>query len=335
VDVRRQLAQLIATEHPEPYREDLRTITGARSDLEIAAWIGDLVGRELGGATSGVLFGGKSVGAVFGLELASGERVVLKLFHPMFPPGELRAMQRCLEALVARGFPAPPPRTPLFAADDHITGGFYAWRDGEFGDGHDPHIRRELARSLTELARLTADLEVTGLPQSPARAPTLWGTPHRSFDSVAPGPATDWMDDIARRAQAVIRGSTAALQPVHLDWGVKNARFRDGRVCAVYDWDSLAAGSEAEMVGRASAEFPTQWERPGRRTPTIEEGAAFVAEYQLARGRTFTAEERAVADAAADYLVAQVARQEDADARSRPDSFTALLRERAMMNRPR
>jgi hypothetical protein len=329
VDSRQRLAQLIAAEHPEPYREDLRTITGARSDLEIAGWIDELVQRELGQPMAAALFGGKSVGAVFGLELASGERVVLKLFHPMFAPGELQAMQRCLERLVALAFPAPPPRTPLFAADDRIVGGFYEYRDGELGDGHAPDVRRELARSLAELARMTAGMEVTGLPLSPARGPTLWGTPHRSFDSIAPGLATDWIDEVARRAQAVVGDATATLQPVHLDWGVKNARFRAGRVCAVYDWDSLAAGSEAEMVGRASAEFPTQWERPGRRTPTPEESAAFVAEYEQARGWAFTAEERAVSDAAADYLVAQVARQEGADAGDREDSFTALLRKRA------
>jgi Phosphotransferase enzyme family len=333
VGSRQRLAALIAAEHPEPYREDLRTITGARSDLEIAEWIDELVRRELGCGTSAALFGGKSVGAVFGLELTSGERVVLKLFHPMFPPAELQAMQRCLEGLVARGFPAPPPRTPLFRADDRITGGFYAYRDGELADGHAPDVRRELARSLAELARLTADVEVPGLPLSPARGPTLWATPHRSFDSNEPSPATDWIDEVARSAQAVVRGAAAALQPVHLDWGVKNVRFRDGRVCAVYDWDSLAAGSEAEMVGRASAEFPTQWERPRRRTPTIDESAAYVGEYEQARGQAFTAEERAVADASADYLVAQVARQEDPGTAAREGSFTALLRERTQRAR--
>jgi hypothetical protein len=247
----------------------------------------------------------------------------------MLAPGELQAMQRCLERLVALGFPAPPPRTPLFAADDRIVAGFYEYRDGELGDGHAPDVGRELARSLAELARMTAGMEVTGLPLSPAHGPTLWGTPHRSFDSTAPDPALEWIAEVARRAQAVVGGTAATLQPVHLDWGVKNTRFRAGRVCAVYDWDSLAAGSEAEMVGRAAAEFPTQWERPGRRTPTIDESAAFVAEYEQARGRAFTAEERAVAGAAADYLVAQVARQEGADAGSREDSFTGLLRERA------
>ncbi len=326
---RQRLAELIAVEHPEPFREDLRTITGARSDLEIAGWVDELAQKQLGQAIGAPLFGGKSVGAVFGLELVSGERVVLKLFHPMHTGDELQAMHRCLERLVTRGFPAPPLRTSLFQADDHITGVFYEWVDGEFGDGHDPDIRRELARSLAGLADLVSRMDARGLPLSPTRAEDLWPSPHRSFDDLAPHPATAWIDDVGRRSQGAISAVAAPLHPVHLDWGVKNTRFLGGRVCAVYDWDSLAAGSEAEMVGRASAEFTAQWQLPGRVTPTIEESAAFVADYEQACGRAFTAEEHSVVTAAADYLIAQVARQEQGnEGTEREDSFTSLLRRR-------
>jgi hypothetical protein len=334
MDSRQRLAALIAAEHPEPYREDLRTITGARTDLEIAGWVDELARRELGCGMGGALFAGKSVGAVFGLMLESGERVALKLFHPMFAREELQAMQRCLEAVVARGFPAPPPRTQLFAADDRITGGFYAFADGEVGDGHDPGVRRELARSLAELAGVLEGVDAHGLPLSGVRGAKLWPEPHRSFDSGDPDPATAWIDEVGRRAQAIVGADQAPLQPAHLDWGVKNVRFRGGRVGAVYDWDSLFAASEAEMVGRASAEFPTHWEVPGRLTPTLEESAAFVEEYQQARGRRFSTDELAVVEAAADYLVAEVARQEHGgDGAQRVDSFISLLRKRIARTR--
>jgi hypothetical protein len=329
VNGRQHLAALIAAEHPEPFREDLRTITGVRSDLEIADWVDELARRQLGQAVAAAPFGGKSVGAVFGLELVTGERVVLKLFHPMHTRDELQAMHRCLERLVTLGFPAPPLRTSLFDADDHITGVFYQWVDGEFGDGHDPGIRRALARSLAGLADLVSRMDARGLPLSPTRAKDLWPAPHRSFDDLTPHPATAWIDDVGRRSQTVISAVAAPLHPVHLDWGVKNARFLGGQVCAVYDWDSLATGSEAEMVGRASVEFPTQWEQPVRLTPTREQSAAFVADYELARGRAFTAEEHAVIEAAADYLIAQVARQEQGrEGSEREDGFTSLLRTR-------
>lgn len=336
MDTVQRLAALIAAEHPEPYREDLRTITGARTDVEIAGWIDDLVRRELGQTLAAPLFGNKSVGAVFGLELASGERVVLKLFHPAFARQQLQAMQRCQEVLVAQGFPAPAPRTDLFAADEHITGGFYEWLDGDLGDGHDPLIRQELARSLAELAGLLAGMDARGLPPSGLRGADLWPPPHRSFLSADPDPAIAWIDEVGRRAQAIVRRFPGRVQPGHLDWGVKNVRFRGGHVCAVYDWDSLFAASEAEMVGRASAEFPTNWEAPGRLTPTLDESVAFVEDYQKARGRRFDTDERAVVEAAADYLVAEVARQERGGGGvERPDSFTSLLRERIAAHRGR
>lgn len=97
---------------------------------------------------------------------------------------------------------------------------------------------------------------------------------------------------------------------MHADWSTKNALFRDGELSAILDWDSLERGSEAEMVGRAAAEFTAQWEFPAPLAPTREEATAFVREYEAARGRTLTTDERTVANAAADYLIAQVARQE-------------------------
>ena len=336
MDASHRLAALIAAEHPEPYRQDLRTITGARTDLEVADWIDDLARRELGQPLGTPLFGSKSVGAVFGLVLASGERVVLKLFHPMFAPEHLRAMQRCQEELVELGFPAPRPRTALFDADDRITGGFYEWRDGDLGDGHQPPIRQELVRSLTELAGLLAKVNLRGLPHSGLRGSNLWPEAHRSFAAAGPDPATAWIDEVAQRAQAIVRRISSPLQPAHLDWGVKNVRFRGGRVCAVYDWDSLFVASEAEMVGRASAEFPTSWEVAGRLTPTLEESAAFIEEYQEARRRHFDTDELEVVEAAADYLVAEVARQEHGGGGGeREDSFTNLLRARMGSHRYR
>jgi hypothetical protein len=116
-----------------------------------------------------------------------------------------------------------------------------------------------------------------------------------------------------RGRRAVRRITRAAALPqiaAHSDWGTKNALFRDGRPRAILDWDSLGCASEAEMVGRAAAEFTAQWEFPAALAPTREEATAFVREYEAARGRALTTEEHAAANAAADDLVAQIARQE-------------------------
>ncbi len=53
------------------------------------------------------------------------------------------------------------------------------------------------------------------------------------------------------------------------------------------------------MVGRAAAEFTAQWEFPAALAPTRDEATAFVREYEAARGRAFTADERVVVNAAA------------------------------------
>ncbi|MBD1848238.1 hypothetical protein H6F89_33805 [Cyanobacteria bacterium FACHB-63] len=52
----------------------------------------------------------------------------------------------------------------------------------------------------------------------------------------------------------------------------------------VYDWDSLCAASEAEMVGRAAAQFTAQWDIPAPLTPS-----SVVLGILLAIGRVWNA----------------------------------------------
>jgi hypothetical protein len=104
------LASVIAAEFSDAsYRADLASIVGDRSDDALAAWIDALCRERLGQAVVGGRFSCKSVGAVFGLALASGDSVVLKLFHPTFDPAQLDAIDRCLAHIVASGYPAPTP----------------------------------------------------------------------------------------------------------------------------------------------------------------------------------------------------------------------------------
>lgn len=301
------LAAAIANEFDEPsYRADLGTIVGARSNDELAAWIGELCRERLGSDVAGARFAHKSVGAVFGLVLADGAAVVLKLFPPTFDVSELRAIERCIGELVGAGFPMPRPLGPMFQAGT-VWAAFSELVDGRVLDAHDPTVRRTLAEMLAELARLA--LDPRDLPLVATRRATLWGPPHRlGLDYTRPGGA--WIDARASAAQHLARSVALPEIAAHSDWGTKNALFRDGRLCAILDWDSLERGSEAEMVGRAAAEFTAQWELAAPLAPTRDESSAFVREYEAARGRRFTTDERAVLNAAADYLVAQVARQE-------------------------
>ncbi|MBD1821558.1 hypothetical protein H6F51_03410 [Cyanobacteria bacterium FACHB-DQ100] len=95
----------------------------------------------------------------------------------------------------------------------------------------------------------------------------------------------------------------------------------------MYAWDSLCAASEAEIVGRAAAQFTAQWDILAPLTPSPDGARAFVQEYEIARGQPFSEEERVVLAASADYCVAQIARFEFASGCSSSDGFLALLQD--------
>jgi hypothetical protein len=313
------------------WRADLTAFVGGRSNEQIVALVEQLVQENLGTLVAGATFATKSVGAVFGLELSSGEAVVLKLFDKTQTKASLAAVHRCMVRLVEAGIPAPKVLSKVFVTDDGIPGAFYERIDGESRDGHEPAIRKELARILARSCQILSDESPNELPTAPTRGDVLWPAPHRSFLSLEDGPSQEgrWMDQIGRRAQAVIKTQMLPSLPVHSDWGVKNARFRGDVICAVYDWDSLVAGSEAEMVGRASVQFTAQWDFPARLTPVAAEETAFVSDYEEARARPFSRVERQVVDAAATYSIAQIARLELAAGIERDDGFAAMLRARS------
>jgi Ser/Thr protein kinase RdoA (MazF antagonist) len=294
------------------------------------ALVEQLVQENLGRPVAGAAFATKSVGAVFGLELASGEAVVLKLYDKTQSRASLAAVHRCMARVVEAGVPAPTVLSDVFVTQDGIPGAFYELIDGESRDGHQPAVRKALAQVLARPCQILSDEPPSELPSAPTRGDVLWPAPHRSFLSLegSHSQEAEWMDQIGRRAQAAIKAQMLGPLPVHSDWGVKNARFRGDAICAVYDWDSLVVVSEAEMVGRASIQFTAQWDFPARLTPDPAEVTAFVADYEEARARPFSSLERQVVEASATYSVAQIARLELAARIERDDGFAAMLRAR-------
>lgn len=98
----------------------------------------------------------------------------------------------------------------------------------------------------------------------------------------------------------------------HTDWGTKNALFVDNKLVGLFDWDSLGAMSEVEMVGRAAAQFTADWEAGFKVTPTPLEGRLFVKAYEKYRDKKFSKNEYKIISAAADYLITIIARFEHA-----------------------
>jgi hypothetical protein len=319
-----KLSELIAREFQADDRDWLATVMSGMDDRQIESWVAALVRERFGSDVVGASFAAGSVGAVFGLDLARGDRVVLKIFHPTQPTNDLRASERCHAIALERGFPAPRILRPLFEAEG-LRAAFYEFLDGEQLDAHRPEVRRELARSLAELSELLEGVDPSGLTLAPTRGPNLFPPSHKQSSLEGESP----LDDIVRRAQRIALAENLPLGVFHFDWGTKNIRFRQDRVCAVYDWDSLYAASEAEAAGRAAAQFTVQWDFPATRlTPTLDECRAFLEDYQAARGRSFSVAELRVAWASGCYLAAHVARYYFA-AGSSDNEFVRLLRELA------
>ena len=323
------LAEILAEEFRDrAYKDDLATLVGDRSHDEIERWVGELSEAQLGTGYGGALFAIKSVGAVFGIVLENGEPAVLKLFNRNYSHAALAAIHRCMSNAAAQGYPAPRLRSELFEATPGVWAAFYAYLDGDRRDAHEPVVRRELARSLAELGTLLAPLDANELPPTPTRLDTLWPPPQRARHQLElDNDETRFIDAHATAAKNVIRKSKLPRSATHLNWGVKNVRFRDNAVCAVYDWDSLHAAAEAEAAGRAAAQFTAQWEVPALLTPTPDEAHAFLDDYQAARGKRFSRAERSVAAASARYLVAHIARLELASGIPEGDNFRGLLRD--------
>jgi aminoglycoside phosphotransferase (APT) family kinase protein len=294
----------------------------------IAACIDGLCGAALGAGVEGSTFAEKSVGIVVGVRLEDGRDVVVKAHQSWQRTLEqVAACVRVQTALHAAGFPAPRPLAGPVAvpsAPGYLT--FEDYVDGDQADAHEPSVRTAMANSLAELVLLAtphASRELVNTWFDWFTGP-LWPRPHSTlFDFSQPSGA--WIDDLAARARGRLAGWQGERVVVgHGDWSVKNLRFRDGRIAAVYDWDSLCLLPEVCIVGAGAVSFPATWYLPVPKAPTIQEVEAFLAEYEAARGLAFTRAERSAIDAATVYAMGYTARCEH-----RPEAegeFQRLLR---------
>ena len=246
-----------------------------------------------------------SVGALFGLVLEDGSRVALKI-HRTRDARELEAVQHVQAHLVERGFPCPEPLGVRGRAS------LERWfDDGRYRDAHEPAVRRVVAEQLALLVRLTRELHpLPGIePFFPSPEGPLWPVPHNVlFDFEATAPGAERIDEIARAAKPLRDARVGDLVIGHGDWTVKHFRFDGLRPTVIYDWDSAGTDHETTYVGVAASSFTYTEHLPVRVWPTVAEAAAFIDDYESARGRPFTEEERRATAAAAVYCRAYSAR---------------------------
>jgi hypothetical protein len=180
-------------------------------------------------------------------------------------------------------------------------------------DAFDPRTRKILAEGLCRLIEtlrdLPADIETGRLSPSFRGKNRLFPQPHsKLFDFEGTSAGAEWIDTFARRALAL---DTFKAPPVlgHCDWRAEHVVVRDGAITAVFDWDSLGMRREVEIIGIAAHVYTADWSRVvGRVIPNADEIRAFVADYEAARGRSFSKAERQSLFANGVYLLAYGAR---------------------------
>lgn len=261
---------------------------------DLAAWCAE----HLDVAPSEVLFTTGHLAFVAGLRLADGRRVVVKV-RPGFP-----GLAQCVliqQSLAEQGFPCPRPLAgpaPLGAytatAEDLVSGGSL--------------LSPTAPGAVDAYAALLASL-VRAIPDTAALKPfdpppwVHWG---HSFEGVWPPPddvdenlnarpGPDWVDDLGSRVRARLSSLDLPLHVGHGDWEAQNLRFDGADPYVVHDWDSAVLLPEAAIAGHAAAVW-TAGSDAGE--PDVDASAAFLAAYQRAAGRAFTAEEVEVAWAA-------------------------------------
>jgi len=245
-----------------------------------------------------VFFLAERAGTIVGLRLGDGTRVALKI-HRRRTEEYLHAMQQVQGQLWSHGFPCPRP------LGVRGTATLEEWiDDGEYLDAHDSEVRRVLADQLARLVDIASGLRPSAAltPFFPPAGGPLWPKPHSDridFESTAEDAA--WIDDIAREARRRRDAHALPLVVGHHDWTIQHVRFAGLEPTVVYDWDSLSAGPEPVFAGDAAEHFTYTEHLDVERWPTVAEAAAFLDDYERARGRAFTDAERETAKAAAVY----------------------------------
>jgi hypothetical protein len=181
---------------------------------------------------------------------------------------------------------------------------------GIHGNGFEPECRKTIAAGLAELIDLLRSFQGDlACLKHFRRGDSLYPQPHSklfNFNETAEG--AEWIDEFARRARRIESHNGPAVLG-HADWRAEHLRFEDSRIVATYDWDSLAAWPETELVANSAYAFTADWTLENvRRIPTAEDIRAYVVDYEQARGRPFTTAERRSLFAHCVYSIAYGAR---------------------------
>jgi hypothetical protein len=257
----------------------------------VAVAITEWARAELGAAITGAHWYRTSVGAVAGVVLDDGRDVVIKVLPERYPMHFVAAARAVQSHLADRGFPAPAPigRPALLgrsiaAAEAVLDDPSWAPPGAE--------AQQRSAAALARLVTLAAELPASVVkplvphPLDVVRPGSLYSEPHSPvFDFTIDTAETRAIDALAIAARQARAADDSAPLVAHTDFSARNIRVdADSAVCAVYDWDSLALVTESVGVGQAAVTWNALGAAGEGPSPDPEQVAAYLADYEGARG---------------------------------------------------
>lgn len=335
VDAAQLAAAFGSVEHSDRIRSAL---FGSEDPVVAARGVLDALG-PLADRTTSILQVGAGVGLVVAFATDAGPRLFVKAHRWQVSVDRLAAVHDVQRAAAGAGLPAPRPLAePVVVGAGVLT--VEEYRPAGIADGRRPTVRRGLASGLAAFHRLgerfDALPDVGGSELLRSNTGT-WSEPHDlRFDFERTTEGADWIDAAADEAVATLAALDDGPQVLtHGDWRTGNLGFHGDGLAAIYDWDSVGRASAARAVGQILPFFSADWSIGASTIPSLPDQAAFVSDYEQARGQPFTAREQAVVEAAALLNAAYAARCEHSDRlrcwdHDRPDDggLAARLRDR-------
>jgi hypothetical protein len=298
----------------------------------IAGILNSFCMQNLGSPIATGLFHQSSIGSVTGVLLEDGRSIVIKAHQPDRSRAFLTEVVRVQSYLSERRvFATKVVAGPLPVGRGHAVVEAFAGI-GSKADPHRPKIRGALAAGLYAIVQ-ACDPLVDGTSLGPgvlgSAGNALWPTPHsKLFDFAATAKGAEWIDEVAACARE-------RMNPVgksvigHGDWRAEHVRFLGNTPVVAFDWDSLCRERESALIGAAAHGFCADWSQgDNRQAPSLNEARAFIQDYERARGKVFSTEERRLCGACLAYASAYTARCGHAgggDERETPGTFQHLV----------
>jgi len=288
-------------------------VYGPASIEELRSFLSTWASSRLGSGIDTIVFRAGRIDVVWGVELADGRAVVIKIHRPPVDTDALAVTHEAQRVLARAGFPCAAPLVEPDTSGEHTL----TAEDlivGRTPDGHDPTSRLLLAEGLArhiDILRHQPDLIGRA-----GRGPSWchyqdgpWPVPHDTlvdFESTPDG--YGWLDDFAHQAAEQIRSNRDADNVVvgHADWYAGNTLLAEGLLAGTFDWE-LVADTEAVIAGFAASCYAASSTGSGGLS-SPDEAVAFLRDYDSVRQQPLTEREQRTAAAAVAWIAAFNAR---------------------------